>query len=107
MTAQRPISFSRSVSASLRWISFTSIVARAGDEGITLEEALAIDEKTFQSGLREKHKLVLQFVHPDMIIEKGGRYYLAPEYKEANKENIPDWVSILNSMLEGYSGDKY
>jgi len=84
-----------------RHYSMIEIIAYAGDKGITLEEIFAMDEKFACSKLRKRF-IPAAYINPEIIIQKGDRYYLNPEFRKNNEEFIPDWMYNLKLRMKMY-----
>lgn len=75
----------------------------AHDEtGISYEDIIEINRKTTKAKI-EHH---WEYLKPNknnwgekIIVEKNGLYFLTPEYKEMNKEFLPEWKECLEDML--------
>jgi len=79
-----------------------TIVGAHNDKGISYEEVLEINNKTFRSKI-ENHWGYFEpnsNNHSFNLIEKrNGLYFLDPKFKKTNESNISDWKSLLKEML--------
>jgi hypothetical protein len=79
-----------------------NIVGSYDDKGISYDEIIKINNKTFRAKIEEHW----EYIKPNsdnwsekIIEERGGLYFLNTKFKENNKENLPDWKKDLEEML--------
>jgi hypothetical protein len=80
------------------------IIGVYGEDGISLEEILEINDKTYRARIKDHYEL---YLNPDFssaitkyVIKRNGLHYLTEKYRKINKYCIPVWKEEIESMID-------